>query len=64
MIKAIRETRGLTQSELSKLSGVPQGVISYIESGKTRTPRIDTLQAVAKALGCSIEELLEKRRCS
>lgn len=58
MITEWRIKRQLSQNKLAKLSGVPQSVICDIESGKTKAPRIDTVQAIANALGCTIEQLL------
>lgn len=46
-----REALGLTQEELSTLSGVPQETISRIEGGKTKRPRTETLQPLTRALG-------------
>lgn len=60
MIREIREKRGWTQNELARRSGVKQSVLSYIESGKTKHPRIDTLTAIALALGVPVEKLLKK----
>ena len=51
--KQIRLLLGLSQSELSEISGVSQGMISQYESGN-RKPKIDTIkqlfdQAIIKA---------------
>lgn len=60
MIRELREKKGWSQSELSRRSGVKQGVLSYIESGRTKHPRIDTLAAIAAALGTTVEKLVRK----
>ncbi len=60
VIRELRQKRGWTQTELSRRSGVKQGVLSYIESGKTKHPRIDTLAAIASALGVPVERLMKK----
>ena len=60
MIKELRVKRGLTQSELARRAGIRQGVLSYIESGRTKHPRIDTLSAIAAALGVSVDRLMKK----
>ena len=60
MIRELRQKRGWTQTELSRRSGVKQGVLSYIERGKTKHPRIDTLAAIASALGVPVERLMKK----
>ena len=57
-VAQLREKAGISQQELGRLSGVPQGVISTIESGATKHPRTDTAAKLARALGCTIDELL------
>lgn len=59
MIRELRQEKGWSQSELARRAGIKQGVLSYIESGRTPHPRIDTLMAIAKALEVPIDELLE-----
>ena len=60
MIRKLRQQKGWTQSELSRRSGVKQGVLSDIESGKTKHPRCDTLAAIAEALEVPVEKLMQK----
>ena len=57
-IRTIRLKRGYTQAELSRRSGVPQPMISDIESGAVKYPRIDTLYKLAKALMCSVYDFI------
>lgn len=52
-----RSRAGLTQAELARRAGVPQSVVSDLENGKTLYPRLDTAMALAKALGCTIDDL-------
>ena len=60
MIRELRMSLGMSQNKLAKLAGVRQSVISYIESGKTKNPRSDTLAAIAAVFGVTIEDLLKK----
>lgn len=60
MLRELRLKKGLSQMELAERAGVKQSVISYIESGRTKNPRIDTLASIAKVLGVPIEKLLKK----
>ena len=60
MIKELRRKKGLTQAKLAEIAGIRQGVLSYIESGRTKHPRIDTMTAIAKALGVTVDELTKK----
>lgn len=62
MIADERVKRGLSQNQLAKLAGIPQSVLSDIEGGKTKAPRIDTLQAIAAALGVTVSELLGEQK--
>ena len=56
-VKALRNVRGLSLSELSKLSGVSKAALSQLESGNSN-PRIDTLDSVAIALRLPLGDLL------
>jgi len=60
LIRELRKKRGISQNELARRSGVKQSVLSYIESGRTKHPRIDTLAAIAAALEVPIEALMQK----
>ena len=58
-LQKLREAKQWSQIELSRRSGVPQSMISDIEKGKIKFPRVDTASKLAKALECSIEELID-----
>ena len=60
-LKTIRKKRKLSQEELAILSGVNVRSIRAYEQGKNDIAKAqgDTLQMLAKALDCSIEELLK-----
>lgn len=51
IIQEKRTAAKMTQTELSALSGVKQSVISDIENGKTKSPRAETVMALAAVLG-------------
>lgn len=59
-----RGRAGLTQAELAKRADVPQSVVSDLENGKTIYPRLDTAMALAKVLGCTIDELFAAKAAS
>ena len=48
-IKLFMKNKGITQIELAEKSQIPLTTIRYIFSGRTQTPRIDTMQAIEKA---------------
>ena len=60
MIRDLRMKKGWTQSELARRAGIKQGVLSYIECGRTKHPRSDTLAAIAAALRVPVEKLIRK----
>ena len=47
----------MTQNELAKKAGLSSSGMSTIMTGKAR-PRVDSMQAIADALGCTISDLL------
>ena len=55
-IKAYLKKNKITYEELSTLSKIPIGTLKSIFSGRTPTPRIDTVQAIENALGLSDTE--------
>lgn len=50
VIRRERKRNGLTQERLAELSDLHTNMISLIERGRS-APAIDTLEAIAKALG-------------
>ena len=47
---------GLTTEELSKRSGVPVGTLNKILSGQTKDPKLETLKALARVFGCTLDD--------
>ena len=41
---------------MSELSGVPVGTLNKILSGQTKDPKLETLKAIAKVLGCKLDD--------
>ena len=56
-LKRIREKQSVTQMELAEKINVPQSTIASWETGRA-LPRAEKLPAIAKALNCTIDELL------
>ncbi|PES32841.1 helix-turn-helix domain-containing protein [Bacillus thuringiensis] len=52
-VMAVKDRKGLSQRELSRLSGVPQKTISRIENG-IDIPKIPTLLKLINVLGLEI----------
>lgn len=49
-IKTYLKANKITYDELSVRSGVPIGTLKHVFSGVTKNPRIDTVQAIERAL--------------
>ena len=60
ILQKLRKKRHITQQELSVSSGVRQQVISKIERGKTISPGVDVMHRLAKALRCTVDDLIEE----
>lgn len=56
-VRQLRQSRNLSQEQLSRLSGVPRPTWSNLESG-TANPTVSVLAKVAAALQVPIEELI------
>lgn len=60
-IKALRKKAGVTQSELAEQLGYKTAsIIAMWENGE-RKPPSDKLPELAKILGCSIDDLFDKK---
>lgn len=59
LIREARRQAGMSQSALGKAVGVNKLTILRIETGKTQDPRHSTIEAIERALGVSVDELLE-----
>lgn len=58
-IRTLRTLKGMTQKELSIASGVPQSTISSLETNKYVVEDLPTAKAIARVLGCVIDDLYE-----
>ena len=56
-LKKFREDKGLTQVQLSELTGISARMIQKYEAGTAR-PRLDAAEKIAKALNITTDELL------
>lgn len=60
-IKAIREKKGLKQTDIAEKLNINQSAVAAWETGKA-LPRAETLIALADILECSIDELLGRKK--
>lgn len=59
-IQSLRESKGLSQEELSVLSKVSLRGIQNIEYGTVKSPGIETLYKLAKALKVLLEDIVDE----
>jgi len=57
-LRELREERGLTQRDLAKKGGVPHGMISMIERGRTN-PSVTTLRKILEGIDMTMGEFFE-----
>ena len=58
-LRDLRKSSGMTLRQISIKSDVTEAQIIQIETGKTKNPRIDTLQNLARALNCTLYDFLD-----
>ena len=61
-LKALRMARDWTQQDLSDRAGVRQPLISQLETGRKKDTLALIVQRLARALGVTVEELLDGDR--
>lgn len=59
-LRQMLSDRGLTQAELAKRMCVERSYISHLLTGY-RTPQLDTLERIARALNCDASELIREK---
>ena len=55
-IEEYKRKLGLTSAELAAKSGVPKGTLDKILSGATKDPKLETLKAIARVLGLTLDD--------
>jgi transcriptional regulator with XRE-family HTH domain len=60
-VRAWRERRGYSQAQLAALVGISRAYLTQIETGE-RTGTLEVMVAVARALGCRIDDLVQPQR--
>ena len=57
-LKRFRESRGLSQRELSIRARIPQPTVGYLETGRRTGLTVETARRIADALGISLDRLV------
>ena len=55
-VNELKKKKGLTSEQLSNESGVPLGTLNKILNGTTKDPKLETLKALARVLGCKLDD--------
>jgi DNA-binding Xre family transcriptional regulator len=58
-IKKQLSAKNMSAAELERRTGIPHAVVNILH-GRSKNPSIKTAQAIAKELGCSLEDLLSE----
>ena len=59
IINKIKKERGLTNAQIAEMSGITLSTLDKITSGVNKNPKLDTLQAICKVLGCTLNDFDE-----
>lgn len=57
-LRTLRLDRGLTQIALGDVTGIPQSVITRMETAPRLNPTMETILKLSDALGCTPNDLL------
>ena len=58
-LNSLKTKGNFTVESVSKMSGIPEATIKNILSGKTEDPRFETVSAIVKAMGGSLDAIYE-----
>ena len=56
-IRIIAESKGIKQSDICEITGIPDGYMSQLFNSKIVNPRFDRICAIADAIGVSLDEI-------
>lgn len=55
-IEEYKRKLGLTSAELAERAGIPKTTLDKILSGVTKDPKLETLKAIARVLGLTLDD--------
>lgn len=59
IINVLKKEKGLTNAQIAKMSGITLSTLDKITSGVNTNPKLDTLQAICKVLGCTLDDFAD-----
>ncbi|WP_050697985.1 helix-turn-helix transcriptional regulator [Anaeromassilibacillus senegalensis] len=57
-LRRLREARGMSVNQFAEKAGVNRTTILYLEGGRSRYPRVDTMIMLADLFGIALDELV------
>ena len=60
-VRLWRNAMNFSQGEIETKAGLAHNALSRIENGQVTSPRLDTLQKIADAMGIHVEQLMNAR---
>lgn len=64
LLKTTKKKRKMTLQQIADQSGIPKRTVDDIFSGHTKNPRIDTVEAIERALGISSDGITPEERAA
>lgn len=59
IINTLKREQGLTNAQIAQMSGITLSTLDKITSGVNKNPKLDTLQAICKVLGCTLNDFMD-----
>ncbi len=56
IINKLKKEKGITNAQLANMSGITLSTLDKITAGINTNPKLDTLQAICRALGCRLDD--------
>lgn len=56
-LKELKKKSGLSTKQLAERANLPERTLNRIFSGETDHPRVDTINIIASAIGCTLNEI-------
>ena len=61
-LSELKKRSGKTLKQISEESGVPLGTLNKLFAGQTKDPKLETIWAVVKSLGFTLDDLDETKK--
>lgn len=61
-LRKMKKDSGLTTSEISERSGIPEPTLEKIFSGTTKAPKLPTMQELVHFFGYTLDDLVESEQ--